>query len=178
MKDVKFFVSPAIKLNFFNLNFYGYNGYSYRINAIGEKHNYTKFNEKLIEYKLKLFSGEFLLNFFTYLKSKIELKANLGFGIYSVAFAVDHHILRNLKFFDIFHFQIFLFSSELAAKYLLAHNFGFFANTKLLVCYSNKGRTVVHFLDTGEVASCKKGAAGFRTTQINFSLGAFFRIAF
>lgn len=178
INDVKFFVSPAMRLDFFKFGSYGYDGYSYRIDALGEKSNEKVYDGKVIEYNLKLFSSEFLLNFFTCVKSKLELKASLGFGVYSCALAVDYHILRFVKFYDIFNFHIFLFSSELAAKYLVARNFGFFANTKLLICHSNQGKTKAHFLDTDEVISYEKGASGFKTTQINFSLGVFFRIRF
>lgn len=176
-KQIRFFVEPAVRFNYFAYNHFAYDGSGYKINIFDEQYDHRIFTGTVIEYKLRLFSTQLLLNFYGEFNERIELQAGCGIGVYSKALVLDYHVLRQIKSYDQFNFYIFSMSFNFGQKFLITDHFGLFYNIDFLYSKSKRGKTTTHRLDADIVELYPTGSAGFRFSRFNFSLGVFARIA-
>lgn len=175
-KKYLFFLEPMLKVDYYFYNYTGYNGFAYKINKYGSKYDNMNFTGNVINYKMRLFSTQLLLNMHTQINDIIELKAGFSIGFYSKAIALDHHILRNIKFYDQFNFFIFLTSLNFSQKYNITEYFGLFSDIDFILSKSKKGSTIAQNTNNGTIQYYQKGSSGFQFLRFNFSFGIFFRV--
>lgn len=179
----RLFIEPFLLCDLYLFNFNAYDGKKewfpeYRKNGNKEERRYYSFNGSVIDYKLRLFSSQVLLNFYGELAKNVEMKAGLGIGLYSNALVYDHHIPNKVKYYDIFNFYIFICSLQFKVKYLLARGFGIFGASDFTYCYSTYGKTIVYSYVEEKVKNLSYGASGIKFMRFNFSLGFIWRLSF
>lgn len=173
------FIEPALKCKFHTFNFFAYDGYA---DVIFDYHKqkatstHYEFDGKVVEYKLRLFSTQLLLNFYGQIGRNFEIKTGLGIGVYSKALACDHHIERQTKFYDSFNFYMLLCSADFQLQYLINRGFGLFAGGDFSYCNSKHGGTLIYDYEEETKIKLPKGSSGLKFIKFKFSLGMFCRI--
>lgn len=175
------YIEPAVVCIFHALHFEAADGYQESFpNYKEHKDKTTKqiryFNGPAISYQLQFFSTQAVLNFYGHIGTDLEIKSGFGFGVYSKALSLDHHIERREKFYDMFNFYVFLFSANAQLQYFIGRGFGVFVGSDFLYSSSTYGETI-HYAYTKELINeLPHGSSGIRYMRFDFNFGMVFRL--
>lgn len=173
-RENSFSIEPRLMAKFLLLNFGGFSGTGYKATN-GIVTSKQVFIGKQIDYGLRLFSLQGGLQFHFAYKQLLEFAGGFAFGIYTRAVAYDFHIIRQLKYYDLFNFYIFTGGVNFELSYLLS-DVGLKTAVSVDAAYSNLGCNVTHDISADYVTQRDRGSTGIQYLSVRCDIGVFFRI--